>query len=77
MPIYEYSCKACKLNFEELVYGDEKPACPACGSNKTGKLISRPSVHVNAARGSYSGEASSSGGGKCAGCSGGNCATCG
>ena len=74
MPIYEYQCKSCKEEFEELAFGDDVPPCPHCGSGKTNKLMSRSSYHV--AGGGYAPSSSSSGGG-CAGCSGGNCATCG
>lgn len=35
MPIYEYVCRACGREFEELVRGpadEAELACPACGS---------------------------------------------
>lgn len=77
MPIYEYHCEKCGHEFEELVFGDEMPACPKCGAAKTGKLMSRPCLHRGHDGGNdYSAPASSSGGG-CAGCSGGNCGSCG
>jgi putative FmdB family regulatory protein len=72
MPIYEYLCNACTDEFEELVFGDEIPPCPNCGSDQTSKLMSRPCYHMAG----DNGYASSSSGG-CAGCPGGNCATCG
>ena len=72
MPIYEYQCKVCKEEFEELVSGDAVPPCPFCGSDKTRKLMSRPCYHMA----SDDGHVASSSGGACAGCSGGNCATC-
>ena len=75
MPIYEYQCKACKEEFEELAFGDAAPPCPSCGSGKTRKLMSRPCRH-RAGDDGYVPSSSSSGGG-CAGCSGGNCAACG
>lgn len=41
MPIYEYVCKACGHEFEELVFStQEAPACPQCGSPRTEKLMS-------------------------------------
>ena len=40
MPIYEYRCTACAHPFEALVYGDEKPSCPACGSPDLDKQFS-------------------------------------
>ena len=34
MPIFEYICKECQHQFEALVYGKEKAACPKCQSKK-------------------------------------------
>lgn len=48
MPLYEYQCKKCHSQFEELVRGDEKPACPECQSKAVEKQLSvtsSPSVH--------------------------------
>ncbi len=77
MPIYEYRCGSCNKEFEELVTKDgQVVTCPACGSEKTEKLLScckfrsgDPGVHRMAM------PRPSSGGG-CSGCSGGNCSTC-
>ncbi len=74
MPIYEYECPKCGKRFEEIVFGSDVPACPACGSTDTRKLLSCASFHVPG--GAPSG-ASSSGGKSCSGCSGGNCSSCG
>jgi putative FmdB family regulatory protein len=46
MPIYEYRCKNCGRDFEELVFGDQKPACPACGESKVERQFSAPALHV-------------------------------
>jgi putative FmdB family regulatory protein len=43
MPIYEFSCKKCNHQFEELFLSatdDLVPECPKCKSKKTDKLIS-------------------------------------
>lgn len=34
MPIYEYACKSCGHEFEELVasHRDQAPACPKCAA---------------------------------------------
>jgi len=41
MPIYEFECAGCGERFEELVAaGVEAIACPACGSERTSRLIS-------------------------------------
>ena len=42
MLIYEYDCKDCTERFEELVAasGDQKVACPSCGSKKVERRYS-------------------------------------
>ena len=40
MPVYEYSCRTCEHQFEELVLGSEKPTCPQCSSAELEKLLS-------------------------------------
>lgn len=42
MPIYEYKCKDCGKEYEELVPVDskEQPPCPACHSTKVEKKMS-------------------------------------
>ena len=76
MPIYEYGCEKCGRDFEELVFGDETPSCPYCGSAETHKLMSRCARCRSDSGASFDMAPPSSGGG-CAGCSGGNCASCG
>ncbi len=46
MPTFDFTCTACKTVFEKTVaFGSKtKPACPECGSKKTEKMISMPSV---------------------------------
>jgi putative FmdB family regulatory protein len=44
MPIYEFQCEECGTCFEELVAADAgAPACAACGSGRTQRLISNVS----------------------------------
>ncbi|MBQ7457106.1 MAG: zinc ribbon domain-containing protein [Desulfovibrio sp.] len=77
MPIYEYGCRACGHEFEELVFSDTNPLCPSCGSQDVQKLMSQ-CCHTGGDHGDYEGAASahtSSCG--CAGCAGGHCASCG
>lgn len=52
MPIFEYVCKECEHEFEALVYGAEKAACPKCHSKR---LAPQLSVFAVAAKGSSSG----------------------
>ncbi|MBN2537314.1 zinc ribbon domain-containing protein [candidate division WOR-3 bacterium] len=41
MPIYEYRCRECGAEFEQLVMrADEKVKCPKCGSSKLEKKFS-------------------------------------
>jgi putative FmdB family regulatory protein len=49
MPIFEYVCKECQHQFEALVYGKEKAACPKCDSKK---LAPKLSVFAVSAKGS-------------------------
>jgi putative FmdB family regulatory protein len=40
MPLYEFYCRSCSIQFEELVTGDDVPPCPACGSRDPERLLS-------------------------------------
>jgi len=44
MPIYEYTCRECGLDFERLVLGGRTPTCPACESEELERRISLPRV---------------------------------
>ena len=48
MPMFEYRCTRCGHEFEELVFGDKNPVCPACHAEATEKLISKPCRHCEA-----------------------------
>ena len=71
MPIYEYVCMQCESHFEELIRGDQQPACPDCGAANVRKQMS-----VFAAIGGSGDEPTSFGGGGGGGCCGGSCGTC-
>ena len=75
MPIYEYQCRSCLHEFEELVFADVSPVCPRCHAANTEKKVSRPSAFRAGSGSDFSMPAASGGG--CAGCSGGSCASCG
>jgi len=79
MPIFEYKCEKCGKEFEEIVFGsgDGEVKCPACGSSKTGKLMSCCQRHKAGGDDGLGMASSASSGGGCAGCSGGNCSSCG
>ncbi|MBM3474662.1 MAG: zinc ribbon domain-containing protein [Armatimonadetes bacterium] len=44
MPLFEYGCRSCGARFELLAatrsVRPASPACPVCGSNRTGALLS-------------------------------------
>ncbi|HIF39914.1 MAG TPA: zinc ribbon domain-containing protein [Planctomycetes bacterium] len=40
MPVYEYVCKSCQHEFEELVFGSNLPSCPQCEGEKLDKRVS-------------------------------------
>jgi len=46
MPLFEYTCQGCQSQFELLVRGSDKPACPQCGSAKLEKAWSVPAAHT-------------------------------
>ena len=44
MPIYEYTCRDCELDFERLVLGRTTPTCPECESENLERRLSLPRV---------------------------------
>jgi putative FmdB family regulatory protein len=71
MPIYEFTCKKCKHDFEELIFNrSEKVACPECGSKK---VVRAMSVFSHSSGGTYRSSAGSS----CTSCAKSSCAGCG
>ena len=50
MPIYEYTCKSCKHEFETLVRSGQTPVCAECGSAELERLISMPAVNSEGTR---------------------------
>ena len=45
MPYFDYRCKKCGHQYEELVQaGDPLPKCPVCGSKKVVRELSAPHV---------------------------------
>jgi len=69
MPIYEYHCPKCRLDFEELVSGNVKVVCPKCGGKKVNKLMS---LFAHKSGGEFRGTSGSS----CSGCTSSNCSSC-
>jgi putative FmdB family regulatory protein len=44
MPLYEYECKTCGNQFEQLVRTGDVPACPSCKGQDLTRLLSLSSV---------------------------------
>lgn len=44
MPIFEYSCRGCRHQFELLVLKGATPACPKCAGEDLERLVSLPAV---------------------------------
>lgn len=42
MPLYDYHCRDCQLQFETLVRAGTTPVCPRCGSVALDKQVSAP-----------------------------------
>jgi putative FmdB family regulatory protein len=40
MPIFEYICQECQHEFEALVFGRDKAACPKCQSKRLSPQLS-------------------------------------
>ena len=51
MPLYEYECKSCGSQFEQLVFNrDTKIACKSCGGQKVMRLLSTFAVSTAGTR---------------------------
>jgi putative FmdB family regulatory protein len=68
MPIFEYSCKQCKHEFEALIFGDQKAECPKCHGKQ---LVPQLSVFAVASKSSSHSSSMS------AAPTGGGCGSCG
>jgi putative FmdB family regulatory protein len=40
VPIFEYRCSGCGLDFEQLVRPEDRVTCPECGSSQVRKQLS-------------------------------------
>jgi len=76
MPIYEFECRQCRSQFEELVRCNtdlEDVRCSECGSGRVERTISLFGFSSKDSSGQVT---RSSAGGACAGCGSGNCGQC-
>jgi putative FmdB family regulatory protein len=44
VPLYEYVCRKCSKQFEELVFGASVPLCPACQSPEVERILSTVAI---------------------------------
>jgi putative FmdB family regulatory protein len=44
MPLYDIQCEDCAAISEVLAKASDAPVCPACGSLKAHRLVSRPAA---------------------------------
>jgi putative FmdB family regulatory protein len=44
MPIFEYVCQQCNHQFEAIIMGKQKAACPKCESKRLNQQLSNFSV---------------------------------
>jgi putative FmdB family regulatory protein len=44
VPLYEYVCRACAHQFEELVSGGVTPCCPRCRADGVQRILSVVSI---------------------------------
>jgi putative FmdB family regulatory protein len=51
MPIYEYRCRGCGHEFEELILPGTEPACPSCKSADLERLLSMPALKSQSTHG--------------------------
>lgn len=47
MPIFEYECRECHHQFEQLVLKGDTPSCPACKATDLDRLLSITSVSTD------------------------------
>ncbi len=66
MPIFEYTCQQCHHEFESLVFGRDKAACPKCQSKKLSPRLSVFAVSAKGASGSS--DSASASAGACGSC---------
>ncbi len=71
MPIYEYICKNCSLEFELLIFSEDIPKCPKCGSENLQKKVSLCSTKFTDNSGDIISSSTN-----CSSCSSKNCSSC-
>lgn len=75
MPIYEYHCDECDMDFECLVFCGETPECPKCKGRNIQRMMSACGFVSKGSGGETVGK--SAGTSVCGGCTATSCAGCG
>ncbi len=75
MPIYEYRCRSCGCQFEQLVLGSEVPECPDCTGRHVDKLMSTCGFVSKGGGGETVRRAAADS--SCSGCAATSCSSCG
>jgi putative FmdB family regulatory protein len=70
MPIYNYRCAACGVEFEQLVRSDTRVSCPDCNSRRLDRLMSLTAPPAGAGKPADAGRPGPQSAG---GCCGGRC----
>lgn len=65
MPIFEYVCQKCNHQFEALLYGDQKAACPKCHATRLAPQLSVFAVSTKSSSSSVGARPSGGGCGTC------------
>ena len=50
MPLFEFRCSACEVDFEVLIRAGDRAACPECGTQSLEKLFSESAPPATAGR---------------------------
>jgi len=50
VPLFEYRCRTCEIEFEALVRGTDRPTCPSCAGTDLDRLLSLFSVDSDGTR---------------------------
>ena len=50
MPIYEYECRGCGHQFEQLIRTGDTPSCPSCQGVELERLLSHVSMSSESTR---------------------------
>ncbi len=50
MPVFDFTCRSCASEFEQLVRAADTPTCPSCASTDVEKQLSLPALKTSGTR---------------------------